>query len=163
MQDRENTVGAGAPGWAFESLAKAHLGHLACSTKDGKPLVVPICFAFDGSMIYSAIDEKPKRAQPFALRRVSNIVENPNVCFVVDEYSEDWRKLQYVLIDGLATVLNEGQEFDAAISRLRKKYRQYRLMKLEVRPVIKIKPVRIVAWKAKFRTASRTLKPKAYD
>lgn len=97
------------------------------------------------------------------MRRVSNIVENPNVCFIVDEYSEDWRELQYVIVDGTATILNGGKEIDAAISRLRKKYPQYHSMNLEGRPVIKITPVRIIAWTTKPLTGPRMLKTKGYD
>jgi len=145
----------------LESLVKARVGHLACSTKDGKPLVIPICFAFDGSMIYSSIDEKPKKVHPLALRRVSNIIENPNVCFIVDEYAEDWRELQYVLVIGHGVVTKQGKKFTEAITLLRKKYKQYNSMKLENRPLITIRPLRIVAWKP--TKASRTVKPKEYD
>ena len=157
MQVREHKVTAGTPRWALELLASARLAHLACSTKDGEPLVIPICFAFDGSMIYSAIDEKPKKTGPLGLRRISNILENPSVCIVVDSYSEDWRKLQYVMVHGAATVLHQGKQFDYAISLLRRKYRQYRSMKLEDRPLIKIKPLRIVAWNAKPMRTTRRL------
>jgi len=149
------------PAWALHSLVKARVGHLACSTKYGIPLNVPICFAFDGSRIYSSIDEKPKKAAPLALRRVSNIKENSNVCLTVDKYSEDWRKLQYVLVLGRAKVNQQGKKFPEAIALLRKKYRQYNSMKLEMRPLITIQPVRIVAWKP--LTTPRTVKPKEYD
>jgi PPOX class probable F420-dependent enzyme len=125
------------------------VAHLASSTKRGKPLVVPICFAFDGSTIFSPIDEKPKRRPPFSLRRVSNIMENPRVSMIVDEYSEDWRRLRYVLIDGIAAVLTKGKTFDAAISLLRDKYQQYSTMRIEARPMIEISPLRIVVWKAR--------------
>jgi len=137
------------PMWARESLAEARVAHLGCSTKNGKPLVIPVCFVFDGSAIYSAIDEKPKRSQPLSLRRISNIIENPHVSLVVDEYYEDWRRLRYVLVDGDASVLTKGKKFEAAISLLRNKYRQYDRMELEARPVIEISPLRIVAWKSK--------------
>jgi len=112
-------------------------------------------------MIYSSIDEKPKRSSPLSLRRVSNIMENPNICLVVDEYAEDWRKLRYVLVIGTAAVSQQGKRFREAIALLRKKYKQYNIMKLETRPLIIIKPIRIIAWKT-LRT-SRTLKPKEYD
>ena len=147
MQDK-NLNHPEIPTWAFESLIEARVGHLACSTKDGRPLVIPICFTFDGSRIYSAIDEKPKRTRPHGLRRISNILENPSICFVVDKYSEDWRTLQYVLIEGTAAVLTEGNEFTAAISMLRKKYDQYLPMRLETRPIIKISVVRVIPWRA---------------
>jgi len=150
-------------GWALKSLIKARVGHLASSTRDGKPLVVPICFACRDATIYSAIDQKVKRRQPLALRRVLNIVENPRVCLLVDDYDEDWRKLRYVIVQGTATLLNRGREHRTALCLLRKKYRQYRYMKLENRPVIKIKPVRTIAWRATPpESQTGTVKPKEY-
>jgi PPOX class probable F420-dependent enzyme len=113
--------------------------------------------------IYSAIDLKPKRMKPLALRRVKNIAENQNVCLAVDEYDEDWRKLRYVMVQGTATLLNRGREHRAALSLLRKKYRQYRYMKLENRPIIKIKPLRTIAWKpTPSDTQTEAVKPKEY-
>jgi PPOX class probable F420-dependent enzyme len=113
--------------------------------------------------IYSAIDQKPKRMKPFALRRVRNIVENQNVCLTVDEYDEDWRKLRYVIVQAKATLLTRGREHRAALSLLREKYRQYHYMELESRPIIKIKPLRITAWKTTVSSpSSRTVKPKEY-
>lgn len=129
-------------------MTNARVGHLASATRNGKPLVVPICFAYRTTAIYSAIDRKPKRIKSEGLRRVLNIVENPNVCLVVDVYDEDWRKLKYVIVQGTATLLNGGREHRAALLLLRRKYRQYRSMKLENRPIIKIKPLRTIAWKA---------------
>jgi PPOX class probable F420-dependent enzyme len=147
LQDKEQRRTARLPAWALELLLRARVGHLACSTKDGKPLVIPICFAFDGSVVYTPIDEKPKKTRPLALRRVSNITENPNVCFIVDKYAEDWRKLQYVLVFGHAKLIKRGKRSAEAIALLRNKYKQYDSMKLESRPLIKIKPLRIITWK----------------
>jgi len=112
-------------------------------------------------MIYSSIDEKPKKVRPLALRRISNMIQNPNVCFIVDKYAEDWRRLQYVLVIGNARVTKQGNRSRKAISLLRKKYKQYNSMKLEKRPLIKIKPVQIIAWKP--LKVSRTVKAKEYD
>ena len=149
--------------WILKSLTEARVGHLASTTRNGKPLVVPICFVYRGTAIYSAIDQKPKRRKPLALRRVLNIVENPNVCLLVDDYDEDWRKLKYVIVQGTATLLNRGREHSAALLLLRMKYRQYRYMKLENRPIIKIKPVRTIAWRAiPSNTQTGTIKAKEY-
>ena len=149
--------------WAVKFLIKARVGHLASSTRNGKPLAVPICFAYRGNTIYSAIDQKPKRRRPLALRRVLNIVENPNVCLVVDDYDEDWSRLKYVIVQGTATLLNRGREHRTALFLLRRKYRQYRNMKLENRPIIKIKPIRTIAWRAMpSDTQTGTVKPKEY-
>jgi len=136
-------------GWARELLSESRLGHLATSTKRGKPHVVPICYVLDGSLLYTPIDEKTKQRKPSQLRRVLNIAENPNVCLVVDHYEEDWSELKYVIVRGSAELVHEGQNHGRAITLLREKYDQYRQMKLEDRPVIKIKPISVVAWSAR--------------
>ncbi len=98
-----------------------------------------------------------------ACAAVLNIVENPNVCLVVDDYDENWRKLKYVIVQGTATLLNGGREHRAALLLLRRKYRQYRSMNLENRPIIKIKPLRTIAWKATpSRAKTGSVKPKEY-
>jgi len=133
--------------WARHLVTEARIAHLATSTRNGKPTVVPICFVYSRSLIYSAIDEKPKRTTPNKLRRIRNILENPHVSLVVDEYKEDWQRLRYVILLGTASILSRGKEHGAAISLLRKKYRQYKTMRLKERPIIRIKPLRAIAWK----------------
>jgi PPOX class probable F420-dependent enzyme len=134
--------------WARRLLIESSSAHLGTSTKDGTPHVVPICYVYDGNSIYSSIDEKPKRTSPDRLRRVRNIIENSSVSLVVDKYGEDWSKLRYVIVPGIAQILHEGDEHKRAISLLRKKYHQYRSMKLENRPIVKIRPVSVIAWSA---------------
>jgi PPOX class probable F420-dependent enzyme len=94
------------------------------------------------------MDRKPKRVEPERMRRVRNIIENRSVSVVVDSYFEDWERLCYVIVDGVASMLYDGGEHRRAIALLRKKYHQYRSMRLEERPMIKIKPVRSIAWRA---------------
>jgi coenzyme F420-0:L-glutamate ligase/coenzyme F420-1:gamma-L-glutamate ligase len=133
-------------------LRRARVAHLATADREGRPHVIPVCLVSEGGVLYSAIDEKPKRASPRALRRVRNIEANPRVALVVDEYSEDWRRLRYVLVRGTAAVIDPGSEEHArAIRRLRRKYPQYRAMRLEERPVLRITPQRVVAWAARRR------------
>jgi len=119
---------------------------MATSTKDGLPHVVPICFAFDGRRIYTAIDEKPKHTEILRLHRVVNIRKNPKVSFIVDRYDEDWRKLRFVIVRGRARILQSGREHDRGLCLLRKKYWQYHDMNLESRPVIRIVPTKITSW-----------------
>jgi PPOX class probable F420-dependent enzyme len=114
---------------------------------DGKPHIVPVVYAYDGRHIYIVLDEKPKRTPLMRLKRVRNIQANPNVSFLVDHYDEDWGKLAWVRADGTARILHWGKVHDAAIKLLRAKYRQYRKMKIETRPVIEITIMRIVEWK----------------
>jgi coenzyme F420-0:L-glutamate ligase / coenzyme F420-1:gamma-L-glutamate ligase len=131
-----------------QRLQQARTGHLATADLSGAPHVVPVCFACDGSAIYSVLDQKPKRTSPTRLRRVRNLQANPQVSLVVDHYQENWRGLWYVLVQGRADLLLEGPEQERAIKLLREKYPQYRGMDIDGNPVIKIAPTRVVAWSA---------------
>jgi len=132
--------------FASRLIRSARTAHLATSDKSGQPHVIPICFVFDGKHFYSPIDEKPKRAAPAKLKRLRNIRENPNVALVIDRYDEDWRKLAYVLIFGKARILQSGVQYRNAVKLMRRKYRQYRAMAIDERPMIVITSKRIVSW-----------------
>ena len=127
-------------------LRSARTGHLATADAKGRPQVVPVCFVFDGQAIYSVLDAKPKTTPLRQLRRVKNILANPQVSLVVDHYEENWDKLQYILVSGDAELLESGEEWALAIAMLREKYPQYQAMDLDQSPVIKITPVRFSPW-----------------
>ncbi len=78
--------------------------------------------------MYSAIDGKPKRTT--LLRRVRNINETGRASLVVDRWSEDWKSLSYVLVEGPAVVL------------------QYDELPLAGNPVIRLTAERTVEWHA---------------
>jgi len=127
-------------------LRAARVAHLATADSTGRPLVIPICFAFDGQEFFSPIDEKPKRVSPQRLKRLRNIEENSQVSLVIDRYDEDWRKLGYILVSGRARILLTGQKHRRAVSLLRRKYRQYHSMAIDQRPMIVIKPLGVKTW-----------------
>ncbi|MBI4240868.1 MAG: TIGR03668 family PPOX class F420-dependent oxidoreductase [Candidatus Rokubacteria bacterium] len=129
-------------------LEAGRVARLGTADSGGQPLVVPVCYAFDGRHCYSAIDAKPKRAPAAELKRVRNIRENPRVCLVVDHYDEDWSRLCYVILQGRAELLTEGPEFSQAVGLLLAKYPQYRAVRLDRTSglVIKITPERVVEW-----------------
>jgi PPOX class probable F420-dependent enzyme len=127
-------------------LATARVGHLATASRDGRPHVVPVCFAWLPPVIYSAIDGKPKRTT--LLRRVRNIIDTGRAALVVDRWSEDWTQLAYLLVEGPAVVLEAGQERDEALILLTAKYPQYDDLPLNDNPVIKLTAERTVEWHA---------------
>jgi PPOX class probable F420-dependent enzyme len=131
---------------ALRLVRVARVAHLATADAAGQPLVIPICFAFDGKEFFSPIDEKPKRLSPQRLRRLRNIEENPQVSLVIDRYDEDWQNLAYVLVSGRAKILLTGQKHRRSVSLLRRKYRQYHSMAIEERPMIVIRPLRVKVW-----------------
>ena len=136
-----------APAWALALLRDARVGRLATADADGRPLVVPVCYAFDGARCYSAVDAKPKRTRE--LRRLKNIAANPQASLVVDVWDEDWAKLCWVIVEGRAEVLTAGAEFTRAIDMLLAKYPQYRAMGLDRAEgaVVRLEPGRLRAWR----------------
>ena len=131
-------------------LHQARVGHLATASADGVPHVVPVCFVFDGTCFYSAIDAKPKRVPGSKLRRLQNIQANPRASFLVDRYDEDWRRLRYVLVFGRAEILESGPAYERALALLREKYAQYRTMTgFGQGPVIRLTPERVTSWSAR--------------
>lgn len=136
-----------------EFVTAARLAHLATSDAAGAPHNVPLCYWFDGERIYFAIDEKPKRATGRGLKRMRNIADNPRVAIVIDHYEEDWSQLGYVMIRGLARVVEDPEEYLQALRNLRDKYVQYRGMTFtpEKNPIVRIDPVSVHAWGRRFR------------
>ena len=128
-------------------LKVARIARLATQDANRRPHVIPICFVLDGSVFYSAIDKKPKRVAPAQLARLKNIQETRSVALLVDQYDEDWTRLWYVLVRGEAAMVSSPVERKRAIERLRAKYPQYdKSMLDDGAPVLRITPMRVVAW-----------------
>src|SRR5579872_1505131 len=121
------------------------VGHLATAEPGGMPHVVPVCFALIADTLYITIDEKPKR-QDRPLKRLRNILDNPNAAFVVDRWDEDWTRLGWVMLRGPAEILASGDEHDRAQAELRPRYPQYRTMNLGELPVIALRIARATSW-----------------
>jgi PPOX class probable F420-dependent enzyme len=124
-----------------ERVEAARVGRLATIDDEGRPHLVPICFALAGETLYSAVDEKPKRSK--RLKRLENIRRRQEVTVLVDHYEDDWSRLWWVRLDGTAKVLDVGTERDHALELLGAKYDQYRA-EPPTGPVI---AVRIEAWR----------------
>jgi PPOX class probable F420-dependent enzyme len=107
-----------------ELVAAAGVGRLATIDPDGRPHLVPICFALAGDVLYSAVDEKPKRSR--RLQRLANVRAHPQVAVLVDHYEEDWTRLWWVRLRGTGRVVEHGAELEAALELLVQKYSQYR-------------------------------------
>lgn len=110
---------------AVRRVAAARVGRLATVGTDGRPHVVPCCFALGDDVVYSAVDAKPKSTRE--LKRVANIRATPAVSLVVDHYDDDdWSALWWVRIDGEAAVVDSDRDEAAALELLVAKYQQYR-------------------------------------
>jgi PPOX class probable F420-dependent enzyme len=130
-------------------LDTQRVGHLATADAAGHPHVVPVCYAVGEAALYIALDAKPKRVGWQHLKRVRNLLSNPQVALVIDAYTEDWQQLAYLLIRGPAELLQpHTDEQQQAITLLRARYPQYQTMLIDAQPVIAIRPQSVVAWGA---------------
>lgn len=131
---------------AQRRVAAARVARLATIDPDGRPHLVPICFALAGGVLYTAVDHKPKRSA--RLRRVENVRTRPAVTVIVDHYEEDWSRLWWVRVRGPARVEEPGgPEHMRAVALLAAKYEQYRRRPPEG-PVIAVEAVEWRAWSA---------------
>ena len=130
-------------------LVRQRVARLATADAGGRPHAVPVCFAYRTGTIYIALDEKPKDVPPDRLKRVRNILENPDVVLVADRYAEDWDSLAFVMVRGRAGLLEPGaEEHAAAVRLLRGKYHQYEEMRIEENPVISVRAENVASWGA---------------
>ncbi|MBX3030148.1 MAG: TIGR03668 family PPOX class F420-dependent oxidoreductase [Chloroflexi bacterium] len=135
-------------------LHESRRATLATIAADGRPRLVPCCFAVgseDGALVIDTpIDAKPKAGDdPMRLARIQDILRDPRVTLLVDRWDEDWRRLAWLRIEGTARVLGPGEAgHDTAVIALRERYPQYATHPLETLPIIRITPTRHIGWTA---------------
>lgn len=126
-------------------VESARVARLATVGPEGSPHLVPVCFVLLGEVVYSAMDDKPKRdTRP---RRLANLEATGRASLLVDEYREDWSALWWVRLDGHGRVVGDAAEADSARSALTGKYPQY-AQRPPRGPVLAITVTRWSAWSA---------------
>lgn len=67
-------------------LGSQCIGHLACTTVDGKPYLLPVTYYYEDGCIYSFTNEGMK---------IDIMRENPKVCFQVEDIANEhsWRSV----------------------------------------------------------------------
>jgi len=93
-----------APAEMHALLQRESFGHLGCS-RDGRPYVVPMDYAYDGKELYFFTTEGMK---------TQFIEANPKVCLQVEEISDrtHWRS---VMVIGKAEQLTNAEETQRAM------------------------------------------------
>jgi PPOX class probable F420-dependent enzyme len=130
--------------WANELLESARVGRLGFLDEGGAPRVLPVTFAVAEGRIWSAIDQKPKRAGEPA--RVRFLRRDPRAALTVDRYSDDWEELAWVQVLGRVAIL-EVEEGGVGLAALRGKYGQYR-NQAPPGPLLALEPERYLSWRA---------------
>jgi PPOX class probable F420-dependent enzyme len=152
MSTPEHDSRARATTFTDEELAfinRHRVARLASADANGVPHLVPIVYALIGDVFYFVVDEKRKRTRT-GLKRLRNIAENPQVALLIDEYDEDWCRLAYLLVHGHATLVNDPDEYETALSALRRRYPQYVSMPVAFgrHPMVHITTQRRHWWRA---------------
>jgi PPOX class probable F420-dependent enzyme len=132
------------PPWALELLEAGRVGHLGLLDGDGRPRVLPVTYAVHEGMIWSAVDDKPKRVPGAELARVRWLRRSPAAALTVDRYDDDWSRLAWVQV--LGTVVVEPVR-DEVLDALAQRYPAYGA-KRPGGPLLRLEPERVLSWRA---------------
>ena len=130
-----------APEWAVSMLGDARVARLALLDEEDLPRVLPVTFAVWEGDVWSAIDQKRKRAPEPA--RVRRLRRRPDAALLVDRYDDDWSRLAWVELRGPVSVEPIGPALDALIA----KYPQYADARPQG-PLLRLRPQRLTCWRA---------------
>jgi PPOX class probable F420-dependent enzyme len=129
------------PTWARDLLTQARVARLALLDEQDLPRVLPVTFAVFEGAVWSAIDQKPKRAAEPA--RVRRLRRRPEAALLVDRYDDDWSRLAWVELRGEVSVEPLGPALEALLD----KYPQY-VEQPPPGPLLCLRPRRFACWKA---------------
>lgn len=133
------------PPWARALLASERVARLAYVGSDDRPRVLPVTFAVADGAVFSAIDEKPKRAPEPA--RVRYLRRSPHAALCVDRYDDDWTRLAWVQLLGTIEIL-EIADAPTGLAALAARYAPYR-ERLPPGPILRLAPERALRWRAR--------------
>jgi PPOX class probable F420-dependent enzyme len=137
------------PPWASELIESAPIAHLGLIDADGRPRVLPVTYAVLDGVLWSAVDDKPKRVPGEELARVRWLRASPRAALTVDRYDADWSKLAWVQILGAVSVVEVAGR-DDVLEALARRYPAYR-DKAPGGPLLRLEPVRALWWRAEDR------------
>ena len=125
-------------------LEESRVGRLGMTDDSGAPRVLPVTFAVHAGSLWTAVDNKPKRAGEPA--RVRWLRTRPAAALTVDDYDDDWSRLAWVQVLGEVGVLDVASAHDA-VAALAVKYPQY-VDDPPPGPLLRLVPQRVLCWSA---------------
>lgn len=134
------------PEWADGLVGEARVARLAFLDGDDRPRVLPVTFALAEGFVWTAVDEKPKRAGRREIARVRWLRRRPEAALCVDRYGDDWTELAWVQILGRVEILDVA-DGPAGMDALAAKYRQYRERR-PPGPLLRLEVERTLQWRA---------------
>jgi PPOX class probable F420-dependent enzyme len=125
-------------------LQRSRVARLGLLDEEGAPRVLPVTFAVAEGRIWSAIDQKPKRAEEPA--RLRFLRRDPRAALTVDQYSDDWDELAWVQVLGRVEIV-ETDAGRSGLDALRARYEPYR-KNPPPGPLLALQPERYLWWRA---------------
>jgi PPOX class probable F420-dependent enzyme len=122
-------------------LARERVCRVATTGEGGTPHVVPVCHVLAGGKVYFGTGNDSQKAR--------NLKANPHVAVLVDLYSEDWRFLKGVVVQGTARLIQRGPEFRKIRTLLYEKYPQYpdeAALEESDDVIVEMTPARVASW-----------------
>jgi len=119
------------------SFLRAHeLCRLATASKEAVPQVTPVVYAMDGADVIVAVD--------YGEKKLKNLLENPKVSLVVDEFHPN----RAVMIQGVCEVLEKGREYLRLQRLLYDRFETYRRhpWREGESPILRIRAKRTASW-----------------
>lgn len=124
--------------------ATRRVARLGTLRTDGRVDLVPIVFAFHEDTLVFAVDHKPKSTT--RLQRLTNIAANPNVTLLFDHHEDDWDRLWWVRMRGIATE-HRAEVVPGAIDALVARHPQYGRIR-PAGPAVTVEPIAWTGWAA---------------
>jgi PPOX class probable F420-dependent enzyme len=138
------------PPWALRLIESERVARLAFLDDGDRPRVLPVTYALAEGAVWSAIDDKPKRAAEPA--RVRYLSRRPEAALCVDHYDDDWSRLAWVQLLGRIEVVPVARG-ETGLDALSERYAQYRERR-PPGPLLRLEIERALHWRA--RTSGRT-------
>ncbi|MDP2218369.1 MAG: pyridoxamine 5'-phosphate oxidase family protein [Methanolobus sp.] len=88
--------------------------NLGTADKKGKPMVHTMAFASDGATVYFVTDKNT--------HKVTDMMDNPNVAYTVDEDDAEVMQITGVQMQGKAFLVTDGEETNKAFRLMADKY-----------------------------------------
>ncbi len=112
----------------------------------GAPHAVPVCFALAEGTAYVVSGGEGNRTGRRLDKRLRNLAENPRASLAADHYEDDWDRVAWVRVDGMAEVFASGGDHAEAVRLLRARYPQFDDMVLDGAPVIALRIERVLSF-----------------
>jgi nitroimidazol reductase NimA-like FMN-containing flavoprotein (pyridoxamine 5'-phosphate oxidase superfamily) len=100
-----------------EFIRRERVCRVATADADGRPHVVPVCHVLEDGKLYFG--------SGVGAGKIRNLEANPFVAVAVDAYTDAWKYLRGVMVQGRASLITRGPRIRAARKALYAKFPQY--------------------------------------